>query len=97
MRDQRGEVIHNAHLLGFFRRICRLRPTGHMCARLLSSSGLYADTPRRRLLFHRVRPVFVFDGNAPVLKRRTTAARRKCASPPPGRRCTHRSLGGLWR
>jgi DNA excision repair protein ERCC-5 len=23
MRDQRGEVIHNAHLLGFFRRICR--------------------------------------------------------------------------
>jgi hypothetical protein len=25
MRDQRGEVIHNAHLLGFFRRICRCR------------------------------------------------------------------------
>ncbi|KAK9826114.1 hypothetical protein WJX81_004563 [Elliptochloris bilobata] len=52
MRDQRGEVIHNAHLLGFFRRICRL-------------------------LFHRVRPVFVFDGSTPALKRRTTAARRK--------------------
>ena len=33
----------------------------------------------RRLLFHRVRPVFVFDGSAPALKRRTTAARRKYA------------------
>ena len=33
----------------------------------------------RRLLFHRVRPVFVFDGSTPALKRRTTAARRKCA------------------
>lgn len=24
MRDERGEVLRNAHLLGFFRRICRL-------------------------------------------------------------------------
>ena len=23
MRNQQGEVIHNAHLLGFFRRICK--------------------------------------------------------------------------
>jgi DNA excision repair protein ERCC-5 len=23
MRDERGEMIKNAHLLGFFRRICR--------------------------------------------------------------------------
>lgn len=37
MRNNDGETIKNAHLLGFFRRICRL-------------------------LFHRVRPVFVFDG-----------------------------------
>mmetsp|Transcript_31308 Transcript_31308/g.88771 ORF Transcript_31308/g.88771 Transcript_31308/m.88771 type:complete len:621 (-) Transcript_31308:70-1932(-) len=52
MRDDRGEVMRNAHLLGFFRRICRL-------------------------LFHRVRPVFVFDGATPALKKRTTAARRR--------------------
>ena len=23
MRDERGEMVRNAHLLGFFRRICR--------------------------------------------------------------------------
>ena len=37
MRDSNGEMIMNAHLLGTFRRICRL-------------------------LFHRIRPIFVFDG-----------------------------------
>eukprot|EP00775_Hariotina_reticulata_P011344 gene11344-11493_t len=51
MRDERGEMIKNAHLLGFFRRICRL-------------------------LFHKVQPIFVFEGTAPTLKRATTAARR---------------------
>lgn len=30
-----------------------------------------------KLLFHRIRPVFVFDGGAPALKNRTLAARRK--------------------
>ncbi|CAM9526808.1 unnamed protein product, partial [Choristocarpus tenellus] len=30
-----------------------------------------------KLLFHRIRPVFVFDGGAPALKSRTLAARRK--------------------
>ena len=52
MRNEKGEMLHNAHLLGFFRRICRL-------------------------LFHRVRPVFVFDGATPALKKRTTIARRR--------------------
>ncbi|KAK3283757.1 hypothetical protein CYMTET_8569, partial [Cymbomonas tetramitiformis] len=52
MRDDRGEMVRNAHLLGFFRRICRM-------------------------LFHRIRPVFVFDGATPALKRRTTALRRR--------------------
>ncbi|EFJ31969.1 hypothetical protein SELMODRAFT_73710 [Selaginella moellendorffii] len=52
MRDDRGEVMRNAHLLGFFRRICKL-------------------------LFLRVKPVFVFDGGTPFLKRRTVIARRR--------------------
>jgi hypothetical protein len=30
-----------------------------------------------RLLFHRIRPVFVFDGATPALKKQTTAARRR--------------------
>ncbi|KDD72694.1 XPG N-terminal domain-containing protein, partial [Helicosporidium sp. ATCC 50920] len=52
MRDERGEMLRNAHLIGFFRRICKL-------------------------LFHRVRPIFVFDGASPALKRQTIAARRR--------------------
>lgn len=52
MRDDRGEMIRNAHLIGFFRRICKL-------------------------LFLRVKPVFVFDGGTPALKRRTVIARRR--------------------
>jgi len=51
MRDGEGKMLDNAHLLGMFRRICRL-------------------------LFHRIRPVFVFDGPAPALKRRTLSQRR---------------------
>ncbi|OMP10663.1 Drug/metabolite transporter [Corchorus olitorius] len=52
MRDEKGEMVRNAHLLGFFRRICKL-------------------------LFLRTKPVFVFDGATPVLKRRTVIARRR--------------------
>ena len=52
MRDERGEVVPNAHLLGFFRRIVRL-------------------------LCNRIRPVFVFDGETPAMKRQTVAARRR--------------------
>lgn len=52
MRDEKGEMVHNAHILGFFRRICKL-------------------------LFLRTKPVFVFDGATPALKRRTIAARRR--------------------
>lgn len=53
MRDERGDLIRNAHLVGFFRRICRL-------------------------LFHRIKPVFVFDGATPAIKRMTVIARRRC-------------------
>lgn len=52
MRDDDGNFIKNGHLLGFFRRICRL-------------------------MFNRIRPVFVFDGATPTLKRMTVAARRR--------------------
>jgi hypothetical protein len=52
MRDEDGEFIRNGHLLGFFRRICRL-------------------------LFNKIRPIFVFDGATPVLKRLTVTARRQ--------------------
>ncbi|KAI4320456.1 hypothetical protein MLD38_033934 [Melastoma candidum] len=52
MRDDKGEMVRNAHLLGFFRRICKL-------------------------LFLRTKPVFVFDGATPALKRKTVIARRK--------------------
>ncbi|CAI9758615.1 unnamed protein product [Fraxinus pennsylvanica] len=52
MRDEKGEMVRNAHLLGFFRRICKL-------------------------LFLRTKPVFVFDGGTPALKRRTIIARRR--------------------
>ncbi|KAL4441195.1 hypothetical protein ABPG77_011432 [Micractinium sp. CCAP 211/92] len=54
MRDDRGEMVRNAHVIGFFRRICK-----HV------------------LLFHRIRPVFVFDGSTPALKQQTVAARRR--------------------
>lgn len=46
MRDPSGHLIHGAHLVGFFRRICKL-------------------------LFYGIKPVFVYDGVAPQLKRQT--------------------------
>jgi DNA excision repair protein ERCC-5 len=53
MRDaETGRVQPAAHLIGFFRRICKLR-------------------------FQGIRPVFVFDGATPEIKRREVAQRRK--------------------
>ena len=51
MRDGEGNLLKDAHIVGFFRRICKL-------------------------LFFRIKPVFVFDGAAPALKQSTMAARR---------------------
>lgn len=52
MRDDEGNMIRNAHLVGTFHRVAKL-------------------------LYYRVRPVFVFDGDTPEIKKRTTARRRK--------------------
>ncbi|KAG0379944.1 DNA repair protein rad2 [Mortierella sp. AD032] len=52
MRDKEGQAIGNAHILGFYRRICKL-------------------------LYFNVKPVFVFDGGTPALKRLTIVERRK--------------------
>ncbi|KAL3466453.1 hypothetical protein BJX64DRAFT_250098 [Aspergillus heterothallicus] len=52
VRDKEGNALRNSHVVGFFRRICKL-------------------------LYFGIKPVFVFDGGAPVLKRQTIANRKK--------------------
>ncbi|EPS30246.1 hypothetical protein PDE_05196 [Penicillium oxalicum 114-2] len=52
VRDKEGNALRNSHVVGFFRRICKL-------------------------LYFGIKPVFVFDGGAPILKRQTIAARKK--------------------
>lgn len=52
MRDSDGNVLKHAHIVGFFRRICKL-------------------------LFFGIKPVFVFDGGAPALKRTTILERKE--------------------
>jgi len=51
VRDQEGHALQSSHIVGFFRRICKL-------------------------LFFGIKPVFVFDGGAPPLKRQTIAGRK---------------------
>ncbi|EKD17163.1 uncharacterized protein L3040_005385 [Drepanopeziza brunnea f. sp. 'multigermtubi'] len=52
VRDKEGNALRNSHVIGFFRRICKL-------------------------LYFGIKPVFVFDGGAPVLKRQTVLRRRQ--------------------
>ena len=52
VRDKEGNALRNSHVVGFFRRICKL-------------------------LFHGIKPVFVFDGGAPALKRQTIIGRKR--------------------
>ncbi|KAH9826873.1 DNA repair protein rad13-like [Teratosphaeria destructans] len=52
VRDKEGNALRNSHVVGFFRRICKL-------------------------LFFGIKPVFVFDGGAPALKRATINARKR--------------------
>ncbi|OAP62264.1 hypothetical protein AYL99_04467 [Fonsecaea erecta] len=51
VRDKEGNALRNSHVVGFFRRICKL-------------------------LYFGIKPVFVFDGGAPVLKRETIRKRK---------------------
>jgi DNA excision repair protein ERCC-5 len=51
VRDKEGNALRNSHIVGFFRRICKL-------------------------LFFGIKPVFVFDGGAPALKRQTINSRK---------------------
>ncbi|KAF2140851.1 uncharacterized protein K452DRAFT_41757 [Aplosporella prunicola CBS 121167] len=52
VRDKEGNALRNSHVVGFFRRICKL-------------------------LFYGIKPVFVFDGGAPALKRQTINNRKQ--------------------
>ncbi|CEG45143.1 dna repair [Plasmopara halstedii] len=52
MRDDDGNMIRNAHLMGTLHRVAKL-------------------------LYYGIRPVFVFDGQTPEIKKRTTARRKK--------------------
>lgn len=52
VRDQEGNSLAQSHIVGFFRRICKL-------------------------LYFGIHPIFVFDGGAPALKRRTITQRRE--------------------
>ena len=52
MRDENGNMQKSAHLLGTFRRVCKL-------------------------LFHKIHPIFVFDGGKPILKLKTLEKRRR--------------------
>lgn len=52
VRDKEGHALRNSHVVGFFRRICKL-------------------------LYLGIKPVFVFDGGAPVLKKQTINNRKR--------------------
>ncbi|KAK8071991.1 DNA excision repair protein [Apiospora saccharicola] len=52
VRDKEGNALRNSHVVGFFRRICKL-------------------------LWFGIKPVFVFDGGAPSLKRQTITSRKQ--------------------
>ncbi|KAF6820695.1 DNA excision repair protein rad2 [Colletotrichum sojae] len=52
VRDKEGNALRNSHVVGFFRRICKL-------------------------LWFGIKPVFVFDGGAPALKRLTIQGRKR--------------------
>lgn len=66
MRDKDGRVLVNAHILGE-------RSSLRGCRTDLNAEPCLIGFLRRinKLLFHGIKPVFVFDGGAPNLKRST--------------------------
>ncbi|VEU20747.1 DEKNAAC101557 [Brettanomyces naardenensis] len=52
VRDKEGNPMRNAHIVGFFRRICKL-------------------------LYFGIKPVFIFDGGVPLLKKDTIRKRKE--------------------
>lgn len=52
VRDQEGNALKHSHVVGFFRRICKL-------------------------LYFGIKPVFIFDGGVPALKRSTIQQRKE--------------------
>ena len=72
MRDDEGRVLTNAHLLGVFRRVCKVRAFAAIFFMLQKLPHIDLQ-----LLFHRVKPVFVFDGGTPALKRKEVLRRRQ--------------------
>jgi DNA excision repair protein ERCC-5 len=90
MRDDEGKVVKNAHLIGTFRRIVKVCPSVCLVCALRNVCwtddrlGLYESptlslpsSTHAQLLFYRIKPVFVFDGGAPALKKRTLISRRR--------------------
>lgn len=52
VRDKEGNAMRHSHVVGFFRRVCKL-------------------------LYFGIKPVFIFDGGAPALKRQTINQRKE--------------------
>lgn len=67
MRDKDGRVLVNAHVLG----------ESPWCIFGYFIDGIGFLRRINKLLFHGIKPVFVFDGGAPVLKRSTIAERKR--------------------
>ena len=67
-RDRQGNAVPHAHLLGLYHRICKLL--------FYRWELLYIYLHFTLVTFFRIKPVFVFDGAPPQLKRDTLARRR---------------------
>lgn len=75
MRDKKtGEPLQGAHISKLVWSGCGLSPRRQL---METSPDSVVGTFRRivKLLFHGIKPVFVFDGDAPMLKKRTIVSR----------------------
>jgi hypothetical protein len=75
MRDKEGAMIKNAHLIGMFRRLCKLLFLRTKPVR--KSTRSYRSSICFSLILEFIcSQVLVFDGGAPALKQKTTQLRR---------------------